>query len=181
LYSLAALPNIKSHLFTLDGLIKKLLFDDRKLTGTQLMHVLKTEFKDESTVPTGAEIQQMCKVVDKYGNDINEVDELAREMLAYVANKLPTFKNTRYGRGPIGCTLHCSTSTVSSNTPFGKVCGATPDGREAWTSVADGQSPMRGTDFKGPTAALNSVSKINNILLSCGSLFNLKMVPEDLQ
>ena len=145
------------------------------------MHVLKTEFKDESTVPTGAEIQQMCKVVDKYGNDINEVDELAREMLAYVANKLPTFKNTRYGRGPIGCTLHCSTSTVSSNTPFGKVCGATPDGREAWTSVADGQSPMRGTDFKGPTAALNSVSKINNILLSCGSLFNLKMVPEDLQ
>lgn len=103
------------------------------------------------------------------------------DMLAYVANSLVRFKNTRYGRGPKGCTLHCSTSTVSSNKPFGKVCGATPDGREAWTPVADGQSPMRGTDKKGPTAAITSVSKLNNILLSCGSLYNLKLIPEDLR
>ena len=160
--------------------IKKLIFDDKMLTGSQLMHALKSNFSDSFTDPTGPEIKAMCLNVSKYGNDIDEVDELSRDMLAYVANSLVKFRNTRYKRGPIGCTLHCSTSTVSSNTPFGKVCGATPDGREAWTPVADGQSPMRGTDTKGPTAAISSVSKLNNILLSCGSLYNLKVVPEDL-
>ncbi len=169
--------NIANSLFA----IKKLVFDDQVLTGERLLHALKTEFKDTTTNPTGPEIKFMCLNVPKYGNDFDEVDFLARDMLAHVANTLSTYKNTRYGRGPIGGTLHCSTSTVSSNTPFGKVCGATPDGREAWTSVADGQSPMRGTDKKGPTAATASVSKLNNILLSCGSLYNLKFVPEDLR
>lgn len=161
--------------------VKRLVFDEKRLTGEQLLEALRTGFARTDTTPTGPAIQQMCKNVEKYGNDIDEVDELAREMLAYTASKLPTFRNTRYGRGPIGCTLHCSTSTVSSNTPFGKVCGATPDGRDAWTALADGQSPMRGTDKTGPTAALRSVSKLNNVLLSCGSLYNLKMVPEDLR
>lgn len=161
--------------------IKKLLFDDKLLTGEQLLHALETNFKDMNSSPTGPEIQQMCLNAPKYGNDVDEVDFLARDMLAHVATELPKYKNTRYGRGPKGGTLHCSTSTVSSNTPFGKVCGATPDGREAYTSVADGQSPMRGTDKKGPTASITSVSKLNNMLLSCGSLYNLKFVPEDLR
>lgn len=160
--------------------IKKLVFDEGKLTGTQLQHALETNFQDQTTLPTGQQIQAMCKAVPKYGNDVDEVDFLARDMLAHIANELPKYKNTRYGRGPIGCTLHCSTSTVSSNTPFGKVCGATPDGRDAFTAVADGQSPFRGTDKLGPTASIASVSKLNNILLSCGSLYNLKFTPEDL-
>ena len=160
--------------------VKKLIFDDKRLTGAQLKHALETNFQDMESRPTGPQIQALCKGVEKYGNDIDEVDELAREMLAFVANELCSYKNTRYGRGPIGGTLHCSTSTVSSNTPFGKVCGATPDGREAYTAVADGQSPMKGTDTSGPTAAIRSVSKINNILLSCGSLYNLKFNPSDL-
>jgi formate C-acetyltransferase len=94
-----------------------------------------------------------------------------------VALELSKYKNTRYGRGPIGCVLHCSTSTVSSNTPVGKVCGATPDGRKAGAALADGQSPMRGTDVCGPTASIASVSKVNFVLLSCGSLYNLKFNP----
>lgn len=168
--------NIANSLFA----IKKLIFNDRVITGAELKHALGTNFQDMQTNPTGPQIKAMCLQVPKYGNDIDEVDELAREMLAFVANELTSYKNTRYGRGPIGCTLHCSTSTVSSNTPFGKVVGATPDGRDAYTAVADGQSPMRGTDISGPTAAIASVSKLNNILLSCGSLYNMKFSPADL-
>lgn len=160
--------------------IKKLVFLDKVITGAQLLHALDTNFSDMETKPTGAQIKAMCLSAPKYGNDIDEVDEIAREMLAFVANELSSYKNTRYGRGPIGCTLHCSTSTVSSNTPFGKVCGATPDGREAYTAVADGQSPMRGTDVNGPTASIASVAKLNNILLSCGSLYNMKFSPAEL-
>lgn len=161
--------------------IKKLVFKDKIITGGQLLHALETNYKDNNTSPSGEEIRALCISAPKYGNDIDEVDEIARDMLAYFANTIVKYKNTRFGRGPIGCTLHCSTSTVSSNIPFGKVCGATPDGRDAFTAVADGQSPMRGTDLKGPTAAIASVSKINNILLSDGSLYNLKFSPKDLR
>ncbi|WP_070042904.1 glycyl radical protein [Robinsoniella peoriensis] len=168
--------NVANSLFA----IKKLIFEDRRITGAQLKHALESNFSDQDTSPTGPQIKAMCQAVPKYGNDIDEVDDLARDMLAFIANELCLYKNTRYGKGPIGGTLHCSTSTVSSNTPFGKVCGAMPDGREAYTPVADGQSPMKGTDINGPTAAIRSVSKINNILLSCGSLYNLKFNPSDL-
>ncbi|WP_238727632.1 pyruvate formate lyase family protein, partial [Diplocloster modestus] len=76
-------------------------------------------------MPTGPQIKAMCLAVPKYGNDVDEVDFIARDVMAMIAKELSSYKNTRYGRGPIGGTLHCSTSTVSSNTPFGHVCGAT--------------------------------------------------------
>lgn len=160
--------------------IKKLVFEEKKLTGEQLLHALLTNFEDNTTNPTGEEIRQMCMNVEKYGNDVDEVDTLAREVLQAVCEEHVKYRNTRYGRGPIGCTLHTSTTTVSSNTPFGRFCGATPDGRKAGMPVADGQSPMRGTDVNGPTAAVKSVSKLRQILLSCGSLYNLKFSPNDL-
>ncbi|MCI7094146.1 MAG: hypothetical protein MR940_10235 [Lachnospiraceae bacterium] len=160
--------------------IKKLIFDDKVITGAQLQHALLTNWQDETTTPTGPQIKAMCQGVDKYGNDVDAVDFLARDELEMIANELSSYKNTRYGRGPKGCTLHCSTSTVSSNTPFGKVCGATPDGRDAGMPLADGQSPMRGTDTNGPTAAIKSVAKLHNELLSCGSLYNMKFNPEEL-
>ena len=160
--------------------IKKLIFEDQAITGAQLQHALETNWQDDTTVPTGQQIKAMCLAVPKYGNDVDEVDYIARDELAMIANELSSYRNTRYGRGPIGGTLHCSTSTVSSNTPFGHVCGATPDGRDAYMPVADGQSPMRGTDISGPTAAIRSVSKLHNELLSCGSLYNMKFSPAEL-
>jgi len=171
------LANVANSLYA----IKKLVFEDKKITGGQLLHALRTNFEDMNTDPTGPEIQQMCLSLPKYGNDIDEVDMLARDSLEYVCKELLKYKNTRYGRGPIGGTFQASTTTVSSNTPFGKITGALPDGRPAGKPLADGQSPMRGTDTKGPTAAVNSVSKLRNDLLCEGSLYNLKFRPEDLK
>ncbi|MBE3115469.1 MAG: formate C-acetyltransferase/glycerol dehydratase family glycyl radical enzyme [Actinobacteria bacterium] len=161
--------------------IKKLVFDEQKLTKEQLLHALKTNFLDKTTNPTGEEIRHMCLSVEKYGNDVDEVDYLARDVLKAVCEEEVKYYNSRKGKGPIGCHLHTSTTTVSSNTPFGRFCGATPDGRNAFTPVADGQSPMRGTDSEGPTAAVKSVSKLRQILLSCGSLYNLKFSPNDIK
>ena len=161
--------------------VKKLVFDDHMLTGAQLKHALLTNFQDGTTTPTGAEIQQMCLRVPKYGNDVEEVDEIVARVLEAVCNELPKYHNTRYGRGPIGGIFQASTTTVSSNTPFGMLTGSLPDGRASGTSLSDGQSPMRGTDSKGPTAAVKSVSRCNNVILSEGSLYNMKLLPQDLK
>ena len=111
---------------------------------------------------------------------MEEVDKIVSRVLESVCEELPKYKNTRYGRGPIGGIFQASTTTVSSNTPFGLLTGALPDGRPGGMSLSDGQSPMRGTDTKGPTAAVRSVSRCNNLILSEGSLYNLKLLPQDL-
>lgn len=161
--------------------IKYLIFDKKILTGSQLKHALLTNFEDMTTSPTGPEIQQICIHAPKYGNDIPEVDELVSRVLEAVCNELPKYRNTRYGRGPIGGIFQASTTTVSSNTPFGLLTGSLPDGRKNGQSLSDGQSPMRGTDMKGPTATVKSVSKCKNVILSEGSLFNMKILPQDLR
>jgi len=171
------IANVSNSLYA----IKKLVFDDKVLTSAQLFHAILTDFSDKTTNPSGLEINKILESVDKYGNDVDEVDFLARDVLRFVSLELPKYKNTRYKRGPIGCTMHASTTTVSSNVAFGKSVGAMPSGRRKGKPLSDGQSPMRGTDVKGPTAAVNSVSKLNNILLSCGSLYNLKFNPKDLR
>ena len=57
--------------------------------------------------------------------------------------------------------------------------GASPDGRNALTPLADGgMSPVYGRDLKGPTAVLKSVSRLNNSLTTNGGLLNMKFLPE---
>lgn len=161
--------------------IKYLVFEKRIITSLELQHALETNFEDRTTKPTGLEIEQMCLNAPKFGNDIDDVDFLAKKVLELICIELPKYKNTRSGKGPIGCVFQASTTTVSSNTPFGLITGATPDGRKKGVALSDGQSPMRGTDVQGPTAAVCSVAKLNNELLSEGSLYNLKLLPQDLQ
>lgn len=68
--------------------------------------------------------------------------------------------------------------TVSAHVPMGQNVGATPDGRLAKTALADGGvSPMYGLDNLGPTAVLNSVSRIPFHRASNGSLLNMKFLP----
>ncbi len=58
---------------------------------------------------------------------------------------------------------------VSANVPLGAQTGATPDGRLAHTPVADGVSPSAGKDVNGPTAAANSVSRLDHYIASNGT------------
>jgi formate C-acetyltransferase len=157
--------------------IKKLVFDEKKLTGSQLLHALDTNFADESTSPSGAEIRRLLLEAPKYGNDDDYVDTLTASVLDLFCRELPKYKTTRYGRGPRGCVWHASCSTVSANIPFGLTVGASPDGRYAGTPTADTTSPTQGMDRNGPLCTMKSVGKIPNLLCSGGNLFNMKFSP----
>ena len=61
--------------------------------------------------------------------------------------------------------------------PFGFIVGATPDGRKAYTPLADTESPSHGTELNGPTAVVKSVSKLEHIYCSGGSILNFKFNP----
>ncbi len=122
-----------------------------------------------------AEIKAMIDEVPKFGNDIPEVDAFARDVAYTYTRPLETFDNPRGGKFQAGL------YPVSANVPLGAQTGATPDGRYAYTPVADGVSPSAGKDIKGPTASANSVSKLDHYIASNGTLFNMKFHPSALK
>ncbi|MBR5188137.1 MAG: glycyl radical protein, partial [Clostridia bacterium] len=109
--------------------------------------------------------------VPKFGNDIDEVDAFARDVAYTYTRPMEKYKNPRGGQYQAGL------YPVSANVPLGAQTGATPDGRLARTPVADGVSPSAGRDVSGPTAAANSVSKLDHYIASNGTLFNMKFHP----
>ena len=113
--------------------------------------------------------------VDKFGNDEDEVDSFAREIAYTYTKPLESYKNPRGGNYQAGL------YPVSANVPLGAQTGATPDGRLAFTPIADGVSPAAGRDVKGPTAAANSVSRLDHYIASNGTLFNMKFHPSALE
>lgn len=117
------------------------------------------------------EILDMIDELPKFGNDIDEVDALAREAAYLYTRPLEKYTNPRGGSFQAGL------YPVSANVPLGAQTGATPDGRLAHTPVADGVSPTSGRDVNGPTAACNSVAKLDHAIASNGTLFNMKMHP----
>jgi formate C-acetyltransferase len=161
--------------------IRKVVFEDKKITGSQLLHALDTNFEDDSTTPSGGEIRKMLHDSPKYGNDDDYADQLTARALGFFCEELPNYHVTRCGRGPKGCVWQASTSSVSGNVPFGLYIGATPDGRKDGEPTADTTSPSNGMDKKGPLSAMKSVSKIPNMLSSGGNLFNMKFSPLVLQ
>ena len=120
------------------------------------------------------EILKMIADVPKYGNDNEEADLLAREVAYTYTKPLENYRNPRGGIYQAGL------YPVSANVPLGAQTGATPDGRLANTPVADGVGPMQGRDVQGPTATANSVSMLDHMIASNGTLFNQKFHPSAL-
>ena len=117
------------------------------------------------------ELRAMIDEVPKFGNDNEEVDMFARDVAYTYTRPLLNYRNPRGGQFQAGL------YPVSANVPLGAQTGATPDGRLAHTPVADGVSPSAGKDVYGPTAAANSVSKLDHGIASNGTLFNQKFHP----
>lgn len=120
------------------------------------------------------ELLELIEAVPKFGNDVDEVDAFARDVAYTYTRPLQNFRNPRGG------TFQAGLYPVSANVPLGAQTGATPDGRLAGKPVADGVSPSAGKDTHGPTAAANSVSRLDHYIASNGTLFNQKFHPSAL-
>jgi pyruvate formate-lyase/glycerol dehydratase family glycyl radical enzyme len=163
------IANLSDSLHALKGMV----FDEQRLSFDELLAVLKANF----ATPEGEKIRaRLLNRFDKYGNDIDVVDYISADLLRFYCKEVEKYKNPRGGYFTPG------SYTVSAHVPLGAVVGATPDGRYAGEQLADGGlSPMLGQDSQGPTAVLKSVSKLDNYLLSNGTLLNVKFTPSTLE
>ncbi len=153
--------------------LKRYVFEEKRCGFEQFVSILSNNFD----VPEGDKIRaRLMNKYEKYGNDIDEVDNLGSELLRVFCKEVETYQNPRGGQFTPG------SYTVSAHVPLGEVVGATADGRLSGEQLADGGlSPMLGKDMLGPTAVLKSVSKLDNYLLSNGSLLNVKFTPATLE
>lgn len=162
------IANLSDSLHALKGMV----FEQQRLSFAELIAVLKANFQ----TPEGEKIRaRLINRFEKYGNDIDEVDNISADLLRFYCKEVEQYQNPRGGHFTPG------SYTVSAHVPLGSVVGATPDGRLAGEQLADGGlSPMVGQDSQGPTAVLKSVSKLDNYLLSNGTLLNVKFTPATL-
>jgi formate C-acetyltransferase len=146
--------------------VKKLVYDEQRLTMDELREALRADFDGYE------EVRDLCLAAPKYGNDDDTVDQYVRHFAHFVVTEHDKYKTLTGGK------MMPSWYPVSSNVPQGMTVAALPSGRKAGKPLADGVSPNQGTDRLGPTAVLRSVGKFQHEDLDGGTLLNVKFEPQ---
>jgi formate C-acetyltransferase len=146
--------------------IKYQVFDDRQVTFGELLQTLKANFDGNEKLR-----QRLLNKTPKYGNDDEYADQIMKTIFEAYFSAIDGRPNTKGG----SYRINLLPTTV--HVYFGKVVGATPDGRKSGEPLSEGVSPVQGADRKGPTAVIKSVSKIDHARTG-GTLLNQKFAPE---
>jgi formate C-acetyltransferase/4-hydroxyphenylacetate decarboxylase large subunit len=145
--------------------IKSCVFDNKFFTMKELLVAIKANYEGKE------EIHKKLLEAPKFGNNDDYVDQIAADLYSFVAEE--SLKIT----GPLGEPLTPSAYSVTTHPPFGKACGALPDGRKAGVTLCDGAvSAFPGTDVSGPPALIHSATKINAFPYKSVQL-NMKLHP----
>jgi len=140
---IGGIPNLADSLMV----IKKFVYDEKKYTLSELKEILENDFPDESVR------QEFINKASKFGNDIDEVDDIAVDILNHSCDTLDKLSEI------YGISFHAQPFTFLWMIDHGQHSASSPDGRRRGDPIAYSVSPMQGRDFNGLTAVLNSISK----------------------
>ena len=144
--------------------IKKVVFDDKKITMATLLDALEANFEGYD------EVWYLLSKAPKFGNGDEYVDSILREVLGRSCDFSTNFKSYN------GRKLTTAVYAMTSNIPFGNSMGATPDGRKAGEPLSEGGiSPHQGRNVSGATATLNSVATLDQVKITNGSILNMRV------
>ncbi len=142
------------------------VFDKELISMDKMLEALKKNFEGYETWR-----QKFLNKTPKYGNDDDYADRLLKDVFEVYysgVNGRPNTKGGCYRINLLPTTVHIY---------FGKITGATPDGRKASEPLSEGISPVQGADRFGPTAVIKSAAKIDH-LRTGGTLLNQKFTPQ---
>jgi pyruvate formate-lyase/glycerol dehydratase family glycyl radical enzyme len=146
--------------------LKVHVFDRKTISMAELLRLLSQDFEGDERLRL-----MLLNKTPKYGNDEDEADEMMRAVFEAYYEAIEGRPNTKGGN------YHINLLPTTCHVYFGSVCGATPDGRRAWTPLSEGISPVQGADRKGPTAVLKSAAKMDHARTG-GTLLNQKFTPQ---
>jgi formate C-acetyltransferase len=145
--------------------LKKHVFEDKTVTLEHLLETLQNNFTDEEAMRL-----RLFNKTPFYGNDDDYADAIMRRVYASLFAAIDGKPNTK------GSHYHLNMLSTTCHVYFGKVLGATPNGRRAGTPISDGTSPSHGADRYGPTAVIQSLGKMDQSK-SGGTLLNQRFLP----
>jgi len=144
--------------------IRKLIFEKKEMTFKQLKELIDSNFEGNERLR-----MKLLNGVDKYGNDVDEVDELFNRIVAHIVEECrkhhPVFSEGRLIPSVFCWVMH---------ERFGRETGASPDGRKAGFPLGDGSGPCQGREKMGPTASILSSTKWSHKELIGGVAVNMK-------
>jgi formate C-acetyltransferase len=147
------------------AVFKKHIFEEQNFEMGELLTALNKNFEGDERLR-----QFILNRTPFFGNDDEYADQIAvrvfNDLLAAIDGK-PNIKGEAYHVNMLSTTCHVY---------FGKVLGASPNGRLAGKPISDGTSPSHGADTNGPTAVVRSLAKLDQTK-SGGTLLNLRFVP----
>jgi pyruvate-formate lyase len=149
--------------------VKKLVFETQTLALAELVEILRTNWEGRETLRL-----QVLNRLPHFGNDCDEVDEVAADLIQILAQMLKKRIPFRGGEYTLGTLAGLENMHVV----FGQQTGATPDGRQAGKPLADSLGASQGRDQHGATAMLNSVAKMPARMLPTSVSVNLKLDPK---
>jgi len=156
--------------------VKKLVFDEKKLTMTELKKALAANFEGEYE-----KVHKLCYEAPKHGNDIPEMNKLTHRVYESI---LTAFNSVDGGGNYISKDLKSvpDAYTKSIHNLMGLVTGALPTGKKAGVALTDGSlSAMPGTDTNGPTALVMSAAKSQDAVKYSATHMNVKLPPDQLK
>jgi formate C-acetyltransferase len=144
------------------------VFDHQNLPMEQLISTLHSGYEGQKREKIR---QTLLNDTPKYGNDDDYADEIASWLFSTYFELIDGRPNTKGG------TYRVNLLPTTVHIYFGRVTGATPDGRKAGEPVSEGISPSQGADTHGPTAVIKSAARIDHARTG-GTLLNLKFIPQ---
>jgi len=143
--------------------VKKVIFDEKQLTLAELSEILSDDWYDDEYWRS-----YFLNKVPKFGNDIDDVDEIGSRVASHFCDTTSAHKNFRGGHFWPGI------FSVGFHISFGAFTGATPDGRYGGDVLGNGITPTTGNAIEGPTALFSSVTKLPLTSIYNGANLNMR-------
>lgn len=145
--------------------IKKHIFENKAVTMDDLLTALQHNFEKHEALRL-----RLWNKTPFYGNDDDDADAIMQQVYADLFEAIDGKPNTK------GTTYHLNMLSTTCHVYFGKMLGASANGRLAGQPVSDGTSPSHGADRNGPTAVIKSLAKMDQVK-SGGTLLNQRFLP----
>lgn len=145
--------------------IRTHIFEQKNCTWDQLLEALSANFADHEALRL-----TLWNKTPFFGNDDDRADTIMQQVYGTLFATIDGRPNTK------GTVYHLNMLSTTCHVYFGKMLGATPNGRFAHQPASDGTSPSHGADRNGPTAVIKSLSKMDQTK-SGGTLLNQRFLP----
>jgi pyruvate formate-lyase/glycerol dehydratase family glycyl radical enzyme len=150
--------------------VKKAVFEDGVMSLAELAGCLAEDWEDAE-----GKRSYLLHKIPKYGNDNDEVDAMASKVLEHFCDEVVKHRNYRGGAFWPGV------FTVGFHIVMGAFAAASADGRHAGDVLGNGITPTNGSAVSGPTAVLNSITKLPLTCIYNGVNLNMRFNPSMLK